>query len=313
MPAVMTQEEAVAQSKVLFEKLSSRDHVLEKQAVDTVNDFTRTKMREDGFYRRIMPPIPITNDELDRAVDTDLPVKVVDKEPDSPAAISIPFATLPTNLYIRGPRYRVMFDRIATPRFTKDVDELRTWIMDIRQVLSDNAIKDMLAEEDGKFLRTVNTILVGAGLTVPTSGVVQYEVISGLISRDTLWDSLKVMPNTPSNLEVHSVLINNITIKEVCKFTHNEMGGTVAEDIMKNGWSLQHFMGVDWFITIKKGLVPTNTMYHFADPKFIGKSYVLEDTTLYIRREAYMLEFFAYETLGGTIGHSSGVARVDFE
>ncbi len=313
MPPVITQEESRLISEAVFDKLSSRDPGLIKEAEDAVNDFTRTKMREDGFYRRIMPPIPITNDELDRQVDTDKPVKVVDKEPDSPAAISIPFATLPTNLYIRGPRYRVMFDRIATPRFTKDVDELRTWIMDIRQVLSDNAIKDMLAEEDGKFLRAVNTALVGAGLTVPTSGTVQHEQIAGGITRDTLWDSLKVMPNTPSNLEVHVVLCNNITIKEVGKFTHNEMGGTLAEDIMKNGWSLQKFMGISWIVTIKKGLVATNTMYHFADPKFIGKSYVLEDTTMYIRREAYMLEFFAYETMGGTIGHTSGLARVDFQ
>lgn len=311
--AVMTQEDAKMMSEVIFEKLSSRDPVLEKQAADAVNDFTRTKMREDGFYRRIMPPTPITNDELDRQVDTDKPVKVVDKEPDSPAAISIPFATLPTNLYIRGPRYRVMFDRIATPRFTKDVDELRTWVMDIRQILSDNAIKDMLAEEDGKFIRAVNTALVGAGLTVPTSGTVQYEVIAGGISRDTLCDGLKVMPNTPSNLEVHAVLVNNITIKEVMKFGYNEMGGTLSEDIIKSGWSLQEFLGVKWIITIKKGLVPTNTMYQFADPKFIGKSYILEDTTMYIRREAYMLEFFAYETMGGTIGHTSGLARIDYQ
>lgn len=310
---VMTQEESKMLSEAIFEKLSSRDPFLMKQAEDAVNEFTRTKMREDGFYRRIMPPIPITNDELDRQVDTDKPVKVVDKEPDSPAAISIPFATLPTNLYIRGPRYRVMFDRIATPRFTKDVDELRTWIMDIRQVLSDNAIKDMLAEEDGKFIKAVNTALVGPGLTVPTSGTVQYEVIAGGITRDTLCDSLKVMPNTPSNLEVHMVLVNNITIKEVMKFGHNEMGGTLSEDIIKNGWSLQEFLGVKWVITIKKGLVPTNTMYQFADPKFIGKSYVLEDTTMYIRREAYMLEFFAYETMGGTIGHTSGLARIDYQ
>jgi hypothetical protein len=308
-----TQEESRLLNEAIFEKLNSRDPVLEKQAVDAVNDFTRIKMREDGFFRRIMPPIPISNDELDRQVDTDKPVKVVDKEPDSPAAISIPFATLPTNLYIRGPRYRVMFDRIVTPRFTKDVDELRTWIMDIRQILSDNAIKDMLAEEDGKFIRAVNSALVGAGLVVPTSGTVQHEVISGGITRDTLWDSLKIMPNTPSNLEVHCVLLNNITIKEVAKFTRNEMGGDVSAEIMRNGWTLKEFMGIQWIITIKKGLVPTNTMYHFADPKFIGKSYVLEDTTMYVRREAYMLEFFAYETLGGTIGHTSGLSRVDFQ
>jgi len=310
--SITTQEESKLLNETLFEKLSSRDPVLEKQAIDAVNDFTRVKMREDGFFRRIMPPLPITNDELDRQVDTDKPVKIVDKEPESPAAVSIPFATLPTNLYIRGPRYKVTFDRIVTPRFTKDVDELRTWVMDIRQVLSDNAIKDMLAEEDGKFITAVDTALVGAGVEVPTSGEIQHEEISGGITRDTLWDSLKIMPNCPSNLEVHSVLINNITIKEVAKFSRNEMGGDLSVDIMRNGWSLQEFMGVRWIITIKKGLVPTNTMYHFADPKFIGKSYVLEDTTMYIRREAYMLEFFAYETMGGTIGHTGGLARADF-
>lgn len=311
--AQFTQAESKMISEAIFEKLASRDAGLIKEAEDAVNDFTRTKMREDGFYRRIMPPIPITNDELDRQSNTDKPVKIVDKEPDSPAAISIGFATLPQNLYIRGPRYKVMFDRIVTPRFTKDVDELRTWIMDIRQVLSDNAIKDMLAEEDGKFLRAVNTAIVGPNRIVPTSGTVQYETISGGITRDTLWDMLKIMPNTPSNLEVHVVLCNNITIKEVGKFTHNEMGGSLSEDIMKSGWSLQEFMGVKWIVTIKKGLVATNSMYHFADPKFIGKSYILEDTTMYIRREAYMLEFFAYETMGGTIGHTSGLARADFQ
>jgi hypothetical protein len=309
---ITTQDESKLVNEALFEKLASRDPVLEKQAVDAVNDFTRTKMREDGFFRKILPPMPISNDELDRQVETDKPVKIVDKEPDSHAAISVPFATLPQNLYIKGPRYPVTFDRIVTPRFTKDVDELRTWIMDIRQVLSDNAIKDMLAEEDGKFMRAVNTAIVGPGLVVPTSGTVQYEVISGGITRDTLWDGLKILPNTPSNLETHTVLINHITIKEVAKFSRNEMGGDLSADIMRQGWTLQEFMGKQWIITIKKGLVPTNTLYYFADPKFMGKSYTLEDTTMYIRREAYMLEFFSYETLGASIGHTSSVGRADY-
>lgn len=313
MQQEMTREEAQVMSRAIFEKLASRDGGLIKSAEDQVNAFTRTKMREDGFYRRIMPPLPLGNDELDRQHWTEKPVKVVDKEPDSPAAVSFAFATLPQNLYIKGDRYPVMFDRIATPRFTKDVDELRTWIMDLRQVLSDNAIKDMLAEEDGKFLRAVNSALVGPGIVVPTSGVVQHEVISGGITRDSLVDSLKVMPNTPSNLEVHTVLVNNITIKDVMKFGSDEMGGPLSEDVIKNGWSLQKFLGVEWTITIKKGLVPTNTMYQFADPKFIGKSFELEPPTMYIRREAYLLEFFAYELLGGAIGHTSGLARVDFK
>ena len=302
--------EAQLLNETLFEQLSTPG--MEKTAIDAVNDFTRTKMREDGFYRRIMPPLQISNDELDRQVDTDKPVKIVDKEPDSPAAISIPFATLPVNLYIRGPRYRVMFDRIVTPRFTKDVDELRTYVMDIRQVLSDNAIKDMLAEEDSKFLSAVDLAIGVAGATTPTSNTIQHKNIVGGVTRDTVVESLKIMPSTPSHLEVNTILVNNVTIKEIMKWGRDEAGGDFSQDTLKNGWSEAELLNCRWIITIKRDLVEDDSIYMFADPKFIGKNYLLEDTTMYIKREAYMLEFFAYETAGGTIGHTSGLARANF-
>jgi hypothetical protein len=305
-----TKTEAQLVNEALFENLSTPGH--EKVAIDAVNDFTRVRMREDGFYRRIMPPLTIGNDELDRQVDTDKPVKVIDKEPDSPAAVSIPFATLPTNLDIRGPRYRVMFDRIVTPRFTKDVDELRTWVMDIRQILSDNAIKDMLAEEDAKFISAVNAALIGANSTVPWSGRAQWETIDGGITRETLLDAFKIMPRTDAHLEVATVLCNNVTIKEIQKWGRDEMGGDFAQDVVKNGWAEADFLNAKWIITIKRDLVPDDTIFMFSDPKFIGKSYSLEDTTMYIKREAYLLEFFAYQTNGGTIAHTGGLARADF-
>ena len=227
-----SQTETQLLNEALFEQLGTPG--MEKTAIDAVNDYTRTKMREDGFYRRILPPLQISNDELDRQVNTDKPAKVVDKEPDSPAAISIPFATLPINVYIRGPRYVVMFDRIVTPRFTKDVDELRTWVMDIRQVLSDNAIKDMLAEEDSKFIQAVNAVMIGPDVPVPyNNNVVQWETIEGGITRETLCDMLKIMPRGPSHLETHTCLCNNVTVKEIMKFGRDEMGGDFAQDIIK--------------------------------------------------------------------------------
>ena len=306
-----TQQEIQLLNETLFEQLDTPG--MQKQAIDAVNDFTRTKMREDGFYRRIIPPLTITNDELDRQVDTDKPVKVVDKEPDSPAAVSIPFATLPSNFYIRGPRYRVMFDRIVSPRAVKDVDELRTYVIDIRQVLSDNMIKDMLAEEDSKFIAAFNAVLPTPGVANVASGVVQYEEISGGITRETLVDALKVMPRTPSHFEVETCLVNNITIKELLKFGRDEMGGDFSQDIIKNGWAETNFLNCNWIVTIKRDLVPDDARFMFASPKFIGKNYELEPTTMYIRREAYMLEYFAYQTSGGSFGHTNGLARVDFK
>lgn len=305
-----TKSEARIVNETVFEQLGTPG--LEKRAIDAVNDFTRLKMREDGFFRRIVPPLQIGNDELDRAVDTDLPQKIVDKEPDSPAAISIPFANLPINVYIKGPRYRVLFDRIVTPRFTKDIDQLRTWVMDIRQVLSDNAIKDMLAEEDSKFLTGVNTGLVGQDTVVPASGVIQWQTISGGITRETLQDAFKILPKTPSHLEVNTVLINNVTIREVMKWGRDEMGGDFSQDLVKNGWSEQEFMNARWIISIKRDLVPDDSIYMFADPKFIGKFFLLEDCTMYLKREAWMIEFFAYETTGAAIGNTNSLARADF-
>lgn len=298
-------------NEALLEQLT--DPSMVKQAIDAVNDFTRVKMREEGFYRRILPPVSISNSDLDRQVDTDKPVKIVDKEPGSPAAISIPFGTLPKNMYIHGPRYRVMFQRLVTPRFVKDVDELRTWVMDIRQVLSDNAIKDMLAEEDSNFINAVNSAMIGQNIPVPyNDNVVQWEAIAGGITRETLADALKIMPRGAGHWEVQTALINNVTIKEVMKFGRDEMGGDLSEDIVRNGWSLKRFLGVDWLITIKRDLVADNTMFMFGDPKAIGKSYILEDTTMYIKNEAYMIEFFCYETIGGSIGNTSALARADF-
>jgi hypothetical protein len=71
-------------------------------------------------------------------------------------------------------------------------------------------------------------------------------------------------------------------------------------------------MGVRWIITIKRDLCPDGSVFLFADPKFLGKFLVLEDTTMYVDRKAYMLEFFAYESLGLCIANVAAVGRVDF-
>lgn len=112
----------------------------------------------------------------------------------------------------------------------------------------------------------------------------------------------------------------------------------------------EQFMGEQWTITVNKDLSLNDRVYMFADPKFIGKSYVLEDMTMtpglirppvkenpdfvpltevekaFLRSDGidpdafemqqrypeYRMEFFAYETVGSAVGHTAGLARVDF-
>jgi hypothetical protein len=307
-----TEIDTKALNEAFVDKITSEDTSLRKEAQQNVNDFTRDKMREDGFWRKILPPVDIANDELDRQVDTDKPVKIVDKEPGSPAAKTIPFATLPDNEYIHGPRYRVMFTRIVTPKFTKDVDELRTYDMDIRQILSDNAIKDMLAEEDDSAIAAVDTIVGAAGSIVTETGVAQHQEVDGGVTRETVNDALKIMPSTPSHLEVSTILVNNVFIKDVQKWGRDEVGGNLSEEIVRNGFAERIMLGARWIVSIKRELLGDDEMYMFAEPKFLGKFYVLEDTTMYIDKKAYFLEFFAYEAVGSAIGNVAAVAKATF-
>lgn len=288
------------------------DETLVKRAENTVDSFTRTRVREEGFWRKVMDPVKIQNSDLTRQVVTDKPCKVVDKEPNSPAAMSVPFGTLPRGCYIRGPRYLVTFDRIMTRRFSKEVDELRTWIMDIRQVITDNAIKDILSEEDSKFIGAVEDAIGAPDTPNVFSNINQWQTIYGGISRDTLLDAKAIMPSTQFHLEVDTAIINNVTINQVLKFGRDEMGGDMSQDIFRKGWTETEFMNMRWIITIKHELIPNDSMYFFADPKFIGKAYLLEDVALFMRREAFLMDWFAYETLGGAIAHPGGLVRVDF-
>jgi len=304
-------------NEAVINKLSSDDMGIRKEAADAISEYTRIKMREDGFLRRILPPVTVSDGDLDRQVDTDKPVVVVDKEPDSPAAITIPFATLPSNRYILGPRYRVMFARMTTPKFTKDVVELKTYDMDIRQILSDNSIKDLLAEEDGKFLAAVDALIGAESSTVTETGVVQNRVIAAAsgedaINRASLAESMKTLPRTPNHLNPAVCLVNNITIWDIVKFGRDEVGGDLAEEMLLNGFSERVFLNCKWIITIKTDLVGNNIVYQFAEPKFMGKFFTLEDTTMYVDRKAYMLEFFAYECIGAAIGNVAAVAKIRF-
>lgn len=50
--------------------------------------------------------------------------------------------------------------------------------------------------------------------------------------------------------------------------------------------------------------------YLMLQPKFIGKTYVLESTTMYVPRESYMLEFFTYAQPGAAVGATPTLAQI---
>lgn len=107
-----------------------------------------------------------------------------------------------------------------------------------------------------------------------------------------------------------TILVNNITIHDVSKFTRDEAGGDLSQDMLVDGFQQKKLIGCNWVVTNKTELVAESSFWVFASPEFLGKSYVLEDTTMYVDKRAYNLEFFAYCERGSTIASPAAVALV---
>lgn len=296
-----------------------------KEAAVSATQFTRNKLREESFAEKVLTPIDIANDELNKAEDPELLVKWCDREPDQAPAMSVPLGTVPDGYQFKGTRYPVYFSRIMSPRFSKDIDKLRTYDYDIRGIMMENAVKDIATEIDTKFINKVNEA-VGQKNTANAwvSGALQspqWVEIPGGITRANVAEAFKTMmklrvPFGPMQGNATGsqgcMLMNNVTAVDFLKLERSEAGGDLSEKMFVDGTPPQTIFGVKSVFTIKRDLIPDGTVYLFSSEEFFGKYLRLQPLTTFLRTEAYMLHWFIYTFLGMSIGNVRGAARIDF-
>jgi hypothetical protein len=299
-------------NRELLEAIQDSPDGILKQASTASSNMIRRKIRENGFARSIIPPKPVGNEDLDRLPDTDLPVMIEDMEPLSPGAKSISFNDTADTAFYKGDKFVVYFDQITTPEFTKNINELRTYKMDLRAVITDNSLKDMQRTEDSRFIKGVDRI-VGLTSGVGLSGVQQNFNISGGLTRSTYQQALSILENADLNNGVF--LMNRKTAKSFLGFTRDQIGGDLSQELFTDGLSAlkeAKIHGVRHLFTIKRDLVPDNVVYLFTEPDYLGRWYSLQDTTMYVEKKKDILRFSAKETLGVAIANVAGCAKVTF-
>jgi len=305
-----------AKNATLLDSLTSTDGNLQKEAAGKLTDYLIVKAREDGIFRKVLPPTPVTWDDMVPQVDSLKPVIIREMQPESNGAYSLPFGGVPYDTFFGAPRYRITFDRVKSRRMTADVMNLRGYTMDIRQVFNDLLLKDILAEEDRKFIVQCNA-LVGAKNSTATARYTAvaakgYIDLGGPISRSTLELFREALPSTNRHLNPALALVNNVTINQVITLDRAAIGGDMAQDILQEGFSKNRLVGMDWISTIKTDLVPNNVAFQFTTPEALGDFCVLEDVTVSTKSENYFFEMFAYETIGGSIANVGALAKAYF-
>jgi hypothetical protein len=187
-------------------------------------------MAGDEFTERSLH----THDDLNRVLNTDRPLIIEDMEPGQRGSKSIPFGDAAETTTYYGNKYAVYFNPITTPEFVKDINELRTIRMDLRQVVTDNALKDIQTTEDTAFISTCGQI-VGPTNGVGAGGVQQNFAITGGFERDTYVNVLNGLENVYLNNGV--ILMNRKTAKNFLKWGRDEIGGDLAEKLLTDGMS----------------------------------------------------------------------------
>lgn len=287
----------------------------QKTAVAGLDKFIRAELREEGAYRKILPMEQAKDENLVPWIGTDAPVLIQWKEPRSVGAMTIPFAGNPRGVTIRGENFPIFFNTIVGPRYMKDVNSLRVYPYDIRQVLTDHCLRDIQEEEDRRwFVDTVDAVLGTVNTASPATGYVQYRGLSGGWGRENVVESMKIIRGGPTKTAAALCVINSVTAIDFMKWGFDEVGGDKSQDILWNGdssWAENEFLNVKWLITIKHGLVGNGTIYQFGQPEYMGYSYYLTDVTMYAERHAERIEFYPFETIGGALGNFGAIGRAD--
>lgn len=283
-------------------------------AADT--KYTRLRMADMVITRQVYTPETISQNDLDREVDSQVPSVVVDLEPDAPAAISAPLMSSPVRWFLKGKRYRVYVTAVHSSEFQYDVNQILTWEAPVQKIITDRFVEELGTKEDAAFFAMVNTALGGsAGATVPFTGVVQWKTFSGGVTRKNVQRAKVITQSTPYFIEPKKAIVNVITMAEIYGWHRDEAGGNYSMDLMKGDHEALDIAGLKWIVTRKwqSAFVPNNTIYFVGDPEYVGKFFMTQDAKTVINNDNEPLVLFrAYEVVGFVLGNVSSVARADF-
>lgn len=260
---------------------------MEKEAAVTLTSYIRDFIREDSFVAdKIMTEQKITADDLDLDLNLDKLRKIVEIEPTS-SAFWISFRGIPPSTYIQQSAIEVPFGLISTEETVKNIFELKTRRNDVRKIIEEQHIKEILAQQDGKFIEIVNQACADLGFV---------QNYPGGFTLNNFTEAKK--PLLGRKLQIGSILINTQTAQDILKWKTDDIGFTPVEGHFSKGLTVTTLQGIPLIITNKVEYVPNNTAYFFAQEDFLGKFFTLEDSTMWFEQDRLYIKFFAYKCLG---------------
>lgn len=303
---------------VLMEKLAASietapDGIL-KEASEAGSKFTKRKLREDSYSTAIIPHDPVGKSDLSQFVDREDPGIICEMEPDSFGAKTMSFNDTSDTVSYKGNKYLLVFHVNATPEYTKNVNYLLTYRMDLRELIVDNSLRDLSRQKDFYFMHLTNSIVgLVPGNPSPETGLEQNVVYPGRLTRDNFVSATNLLMER--SLANGIFLTNKRTWSDIRRWGREEMGGDFSEEVNRKGdaaFGTAEWQGIKFIVTWKNDLVPNGVFYEYTAPNYLGRAGVLKQPTMYVEKKKDILRFSCREIVGVTIANVAGVQKVTF-
>jgi hypothetical protein len=285
-------------NNMFVERLDTVDGMQKSAAAGAT--FIRTKMRENGVFRRILPPVGVTPAELQTATDHDTLIFMRDIEHDS-KAMYMNFASEADERYLQGKRYAIPFYKVESEKFVKSEGELLAYKYPITKVIEENSVKDMQAVEDFRFIDHSEAAIAITGKKI-SSGVT-------IIDRKVLNSLFKMIDY--DKLAVGCILMGNVDYDDWLVQPATEIGSGLATELTIGGYKYQTIMGRRLVVTNKQDMVLPGEVWAYTDPAYLGDFLILNDVKFWIKKEADLVMWKSWEYIGGGFGNIRSIAKLE--
>lgn len=285
-------------NNMFVERLDTVDGMQKSAAAGAT--FIRTKMRENGVFRRILPPVGVTPAELQTATDHDTLIFMRDIEHDS-KAMYMNFASEADERYLQGKRYAIPFYKVESEKFVKSEGELLAYKYPITKVIEENSVKDMQAVEDFRFIDHSEAAIAITGKKI-SSGVT-------IIDRKVLNSLFKMIDY--DKLAVGCILMGNVDYDDWLVQPATEIGSGLATELTVGGYKYQTIMGRRLVVTNKQDMVLPGEVWAYTDPAYLGDFLILNDVKFWIKKEADLVMWKSWEYIGGGFGNIRSIAKLE--
>ena len=292
----------------IWDVFQGNNHEAMEKVAAMTEDFIRDRIREVSAANRVIPPVVLTEAQIERNTDNDWPLKRVEIEPDS-KAMTLGFRGKGEAKFFDGKKYEVYFNKIEAEHFKKTKEELMTMRYPVMDVINNNIILDMQEQLDGMFVKRLEAAALASGNKIS-------DTTNTTLTKEILIDAAQLIVG--KRRRGVRLVMTEARFMDLMRLNPDKIGydhvGRLAFDGVRE---VKKFGGFEVITTINSSTAGSvwddKVIWLVAEPQWLGSNFILGDVTQEMKREGNMLEWWAWQDQGIEIGNINGLVRINLK